>query len=192
MPLKTPLLIFAGYLPVYLVLVFYLQTKIKNYSLHADTVCFLATAKKPWGPIFNASTFLYGLLSLALPVGVITLLGISTLTIMGAFFVGLTGVATMLVGLFPLIKYTKTHEYISYLAFLNVFLTAATFIYIFSRFNFFSPAMKLLSYWVIGTVVPLGLVKVYGKKTNSLLEWLAFIGTIAWNFGLSVSLFIKI
>lgn len=192
MPLKTFLFIFAGYLPVYLILVFYLQTKIKGYTTLSDTVCFLATAKKPWGPTFNVSTFLYGLLSLALPVGVITLFGINILTVLGAIFVGLTGFATMLVGMFPMSKEFKTHTYISYLAFLNVFLTAFTFIFIFNQNGSFSPVMNFLCYWVIGTVIPLGLAEFYGKKAKPLLEWLAFIGTIAWNFGLAVSLFIKI
>jgi hypothetical protein len=142
--------------------------------------------------MFNISTLLYGLLSLALPVGVITLLGTNILTVLGAVFVGMTGFATMLVGMFPMTKESKRHTYISYLAFLNVLLTATSFIFIFNRYVFFSPIMKLLCYWVIGTVVPLGLAEVYGDKKKSLLEWLAFVGTIAWNFGLALSLLTNI
>lgn len=192
MLLNLLLTIFAYYLAFYFVLVIYLQSKIKKYSVRKDTVCYLATAKRPWGSVFNISTLFYGLLSLSLPVAIIKLLGANLLTVVGSTFVGLTGLATILVGLFPMNKVPKPHTYISVLAYLNVFLTATTFVFIFNRYGYFPPFMKYICYWVIVAIIPLALTAARRYKIYSFFEWIAFIGTIVWNFSLAVALLINL
>lgn len=192
MLLNLLLTIFTHYLAFYFVLVIYLQTKIKKYSIRKDTVCYLATAKSPWGFVFNVSTLLYGLLSLSLPIAVIKLLGVNLLTALGSTFVALTGLATVLIGFFPMNKVPKAHTYISILAYLNVFLTATTFVFIFSRYSYFPAFMRFICYWVILTTIPMTLMAARKNGIYSLFEWLTFSGTIVWNFSLAVVLLINL
>lgn len=190
--LRFFLFLFALYLPCYLAFVIFLKSKNKKFSYHKDTVSFLAASKKPWGHFFNISTFLYGLLSLILPIYVIKTLGVNMLTVFGSLFVGLTGLATMLVGLFPMDKKVNAHSLVSYLAFLNVILTGVTFALIFSGGDLISTIMRLLSIWVVGITLFLAVWRFRNKPNYSFFEWIVFISTIAWNFTLSVSLLMKV
>lgn len=181
--------IFALYLLLYFVLIIYLKKRSKS---HRDgTVSNLASSKKPWGTIFNISTLLYGLLSLSLPIAIVKLLGINLLTAVGSTFVGLTAIATILVGLFPTNKFPKKHDLVGMFSFANVFLTALVFIFIVNRYEVFPNFLIYICWWVMGSILPLA----FASKKNpsySFFEWLTFIGTIVWNFSLALVLLINL
>lgn len=185
-------LLFILYLPVYVFVLLLLKTKIKGYSARLNVVSLLATAKKPWGVVFNFSTILYGLLSFVLPVSLTLALGVSVLSVFGAFLLTLTGIATILVGIFPMNKKGKHHEIVSYLVFSSVIITGLAFIPIFNLNHIFPQYMKLVNIGVIGVTTLLAFFSYANKQTSSVLEWTSLIGTIVWNFLLAVSLFLAI
>lgn len=181
------LIFFICYLPIYIALLFLLKTKIAGYSAKQNVVSLLATSKKPWGTIFNISTVLYGLSSFILPICLLLALGINTLSVFGAILLLVTGIATILVGFFPM-NISKYHELVSYLVFSSVIFTGIVFIPIYNLGNTFPPYMRLVNYGVIGITILLALSSYINKKTVSLLEWSSLIGTIGWNFLLAISL----
>ena len=189
MILKLILFVFICYLPVYLLLLFILKTKVRGYKINAHVVSLLATSDKPWKQIFNISTILYGLVSFVLPVTLLTLFGINTLNLIGAFFLVMTGLATTLVGVFPMDGIVKIHEWVSYFVFSSTTVTGVVFVLIFHNIAVFPELMTSLTYIVICLALLLGLNSLFRKKTSSFFEWTTLIGTILWNFALSVSLF---
>jgi hypothetical membrane protein len=186
--LRVFLVLFAGYLPVYLGLLFFLRTKIDGYRFRTHVVSRLATAEKPWSSLFNGSTTAYGLLSLSVPVGIVARLGMNTTDIVGSLFLVSTGVATALVGVFPMDKRSRAHLAASILGFACVVLTGVTFAIIFRETGVFSPVVQAVNYLVLGLTLLLAAGVSVRRTGSSLLEWSAVVGTIAWNFAMSVSL----
>ncbi|MFZ2522890.1 MAG: DUF998 domain-containing protein [Minisyncoccia bacterium] len=189
---KYFLLLFIIYLPVYVFLLFFLITKIKGYSTKSNVVSLLATAVKPWGPIFNFSTILYGLLSFAVPINLVLTLGVNTLSIFGALLLLTTGTATILVGIFPMNKSDRNHKTVNYIVFSSIIFTGLVFIPIFNLSNIFLPYMKLVNYGALGITVLHSLISHIYKRTSPVLEWSSLIGTIGWNLLLSISLFLSL
>jgi hypothetical protein len=120
------------------------------------------------------------------------MLGVNILSIFGAFLLLTTGIATILVGIFPVNKNVKNHEIISYFVFASVIFTGLVFVPILKFGNIFLPYMQLVNYGIIGITALLALISYIYKRTFSVLEWASFIGTIGWNFLLSMSLLLKI
>ena len=50
--------------------------------------------------------------------------------------------------------------------------------------------MEAINFAVIGTTLLLGLSLLLHRKASSLLEWMAFLCTIAWNFLLATLLLV--
>ena len=185
---KYFLILFICYLPVYLALVFYLRTKIEGYSMRAHMVSYLATSDEPWRSIFNASTILYGGLSLIIPFCLNTLFGQERPIALGAGSLLATGFATVLVGFFPMDRKLKIHNAVGFLAFFSVLFAGFAFLSIFNQGLLYSPLMEAINFAVIGTTLLLGLSLLLRRKVSSLLEWMAFLCTIAWNFLLATLL----
>jgi len=188
---KYFLILFICYLPVYVVLVLYLKTKIQGYSMHAHMVSYLATSAEPWRSIFNVSTIPYGALSFSLPASLKMMLGTDGLAALGATSLMGAGAATVLVGFFPMDRRIKIHNAAGVFAFFSALLTGIVFTMIFYQGMLFSPLMELLNFVVTGTTLLLGISLLLRRQNSSLLEWLAFLCTIAWNFLLSVLLLTK-
>lgn len=182
MPLKYLLVLYMCYLPLYLALVFFLRTKIQGYSMRAHMVSYLATSDEPWRSIFNASTIAYGGLSLVVPMSLNTISRANNLVTLGAASMLAAGTATILVGFFPMDRKLRIHNIVGFLAFFSVLLTGFVFFTIFNQGLLFSPLMELINIAVIGTTFLLGISLLIRRQVSSLLEWMAFICTIAWNF----------
>jgi len=189
---KYFLILFIGYLPLYLVLLMYLKTKIQGYSMRDHMVSYLATSNEPWRSIFNASTVLYGGLSLIVPITLDKMLGTDRLVALGAVSLLAAGTSTVLIGFFPMDRKLKIHNIIGVFAFLSVLLTGVVFSAIFYRGVIFSPLMELINLVVIGTTVLLGISLLLRRQESSFLEWLSVLFTIGWNFLLAVLLLIQI
>ena len=189
---KYILILFIGYLPLYLVLLMYLKTKIQGYSMRDHMVSYLATSNEPWRSIFNASTVLYGGLSLIVPITLDKMLGTDRLVALGAVSLLAAGTSTVLIGFFPMDRKLKIHNIIGVFAFLSVLLTGVVFSAIFYRGVIFSPLMELINLVVIGTTVLLGISLLLRRQESSFLEWLSVLFTIGWNFLLAVLLLIQI
>ena len=139
MPEKYFLILFICYLPVYLALVFYLRTKINGYSMRAHMVSYLATSDEPWRSIFNASTILYGGLSIVVPISLNMLPGQDRLVTLGAAPLLATGLATILVGFFPMDRKLKIHNAVGFFAFLSALFAGFAFLFLFSQGLLYSP-----------------------------------------------------
>jgi hypothetical protein len=189
---KYFLILFIGYLPLYLVLLMYLKTKIHGYSMRDHMVSYLATSNEPWRSIFNASTVLYGGLSLIVPITLNKMLGTDRLVALGAASLLAAGTSTVLIGFFPMDRKLKIHNLIGFFAFLSVLLTGVVFSAIFYQGILFSPLMELINLVVIGTTVLLGISLLLRRQESSFLEWLSVLFTIGWNFLLAVLLLIQI
>ena len=189
---KYFLILFIGYLPLYLVLLMYLKTKIQGYSMRDHMVSYLATSNEPWRSIFNASTVLYGGLSLIVPITLDKMLGTDRLVALGAVSLLAAGTSTVLIGFFPMDRKLKIHNIIGVFAFLSVLLTGVVFSAIFYRGVIFSPLMELINLVVIGTTVLLGISLLLRRQESSFLEWLSVLFTIGWNFLLAVLLLLQI
>ena len=192
MPLKYLLILYICYLPVYLVLVFYLKSKIQGYTIRAHMVSFLATSDEPWRSIFNAATILYGVLSFVVPVSLKNIPGANSVIALGAASLLAAGSATVLVGFFPMDRRLKIHNIIGFFAFFSVLLTGIVFFIIFSQGLLFSPLMELINLAVIATTALLGISLLLRRQESSFLEWIAFLCTIAWNFLLASLLLTRI
>lgn len=188
MPQKYFLFLFIGYLPFYLALLLFLKTKIQGYTIRSHMVSYLATSNEPWRSIFNSSTILYGTLSLVLPLTLHDMLGNNRLVALGAAFLLATGAATILVGFFPMDRRIKVHNAVGFLAFFCALLTGIVFFDIFYQGLLFFPLMQAINLAVIGTAIGLGLSLLVRRQISSLLEWILFICTIAWNFLLALTL----
>jgi len=189
---KYFLILFISYLPLYLVLLMYLKTKIQGYSMRDHMVSYLATSNEPWRSIFNASTVLYGGLSLIIPITLNTMLGTDRLVVLGAVSLLAAGTSTVLIGFFPMDRKLKIHNIIGFFAFLSVLLTGVVFSAIFYQGILFSPLMELINLVVVGTTVLLGISLLLRRQESSFLEWLSVLFTIGWNFLLAVLLLIQI
>jgi hypothetical protein len=192
MSLKYLLILFICYLPVYLALLIYLRTKIEGYSMRAHMVSFLATSNEPWRSIFNTATILYGALSFAVPISLSIRAGTNSWVALGTASLLATGTATVMVGIFPMDRRLKVHNVVGFFAFVSVLLTGIVFFAIFSKGLLFSPLMELVNFAVIGTAILLGLSLLFRRQESSLLEWICFICTIAWNFLLASLLLVRI
>jgi hypothetical protein len=179
---KYFLILFMGYLPVYLALVFYLRTKIEGYSMRAHTVSYLAHSDEPWRSIFNASTILYGGLSLVVPISLNAMLGRDRPVALGAAALLGTGMATILVGLFPMDRRLKIHNVVGFFAFFSALLAGFVFLSIFNHGLLYSPLLEAIDVAVVGITLLLGISLLLRRRESSLLEWMAFLCTIAWNF----------
>jgi hypothetical protein len=188
---KYFLILFIGYLPVYLTLLLYLKTKIRGYSMRAHMVSFLATSNEPWRSIFNVSTILYGMLSLVLPASLNSMRGANTTVGWGTASLLAAGTATALVGFFPMDRRIKIHNAIGFLAFFSVLLTGIIFFTIFDQGTLFSPMMEFIDFAVICTTILLGTSLLLRRQESSLLEWLSFLCALAWNFLFSMLLLTK-
>jgi hypothetical protein len=191
MPQKYLLILFIFYLPVYLVLLLYLRTKIQGYSMRAHMVSYLATSSEPWRSIFNASTILYGGLSLIVPLSMNTLFGTERPVTLGTAALLATGTATVLVGFFPMDRRLKIHNIVGFFAFFSALLTGFVFISIFDQGQLYSPLMEGINVAVIGTTLLLGFSLLLRRKVSTLLEWMAFLCTIAWNFLMATLLLLQ-
>ena len=185
---KYFLILYICYLPVYLALVFYLKTKFQGYSMRAHMVSYLANSSEPWRSIFNASTILYGGLSLVVPIRLNTMLGLDSPVALGAASLLATGIATVLVGFFPMDRKLKLHNMVGFFAFFSVLLTGIAFLAIFSQGPLYSPFMEGINIAVIGTTLLLGISLLLHRQESSILEWVTFLCTIVWNFFLATLL----
>jgi hypothetical membrane protein len=179
---KYFLILFICYLPVYLTLVFYLRTKIEGYSMRAHMVSYLATSAEPWRSMFNASTILYGGLSLVVPISLNRIVGQGHPVTLGAAALMATGTATILVGFFPMDRRLKVHNTVGFFAFFSALFAGFVFLSIFSHGILYSPLMEGIDVAVIGVTLLLGMSLLLRRQESSLLEWMAFLCTIAWNF----------
>ncbi|MGE5374630.1 MAG: DUF998 domain-containing protein [Bacteroidota bacterium] len=191
MPLKYLLILFVCYLPLYLALLIYLRTKIEGYSMRDHMVSFLATSSEPWRSIFNAATVLYGALSFAVPFSLKTLVEANSWVGLGAASLLSAGAATVLVGFFPMDKRLKVHNAVGFMAFFSALFAGLVFFVLFSQGKLFSPLMELVNFAVLATTILLGLSLLFHRKESSLLEWIAFLCTLAWNFLLAALLLIR-
>lgn len=189
---KYFLMLFIFYLPVYLALVFYLRTKIHGYSMRAHMVSYLAHSDEPWRSIFNVSTILYGGLSFIVPISLNTALGPDRPVALGAAGLLATGTATVLVGFFPMDKRLKIHNMVGIFAFISALLTGLSFLSIFNQGLLYSPLMEGVNSAVVGITLLLGISLLLRRQESSLLEWMAFLCTIAWNFLLATLLLMQI
>ncbi len=189
---KYFLILFICYLPVYLAIVFYLRTKIQGYSMRAHMVSVLATSAEPWRSVFNATTILYGGLSIVVPFTLHSLLGTSRPGELGAAALLATGTATVLVGFFPMDRRLKVHNAVGFFAFFSALFAGFIFLSIFDQGLLYSPLMEGLDIAVIGITLLLGISLLFRRQASNLLEWIAFICTIAWNFLLATLLLMQI
>jgi hypothetical protein len=189
---KYFLLLFICYLPVYLAVVFYLRTKIQGYSMRAHMVSFLATSTEPWRSIFNAATILYGGLSVVIPISLHKLLGTGHAVSLGSASLLATGTATVLVGFFPMDRKLKVHNMVAFFAFFSALFAGFVFQSIFNHGLLHSSMMEGVNVVVIGITLLLGISLLLRRQESSLLEWIAFLCTIAWNFLLAVQLLTQI
>jgi hypothetical membrane protein len=185
---KYFLILFICYLPLYLALVFYLRTKIQGYSMRAHMVSFLATSAEPWRSVFNTSTILYGGLSFVVPVTLNNNFGSDRPVEWGAAALLATGAATVLVGLFPMDRRLKIHNLVGFFAFFSALFAGLAFLSIFKQGLLYSPLMETINIVVIGITLLLGISLLLRRPESSFLEWIAFLGTIAWNFLLATLL----
>ncbi len=189
---KYFLILFICYLPVYLALVFYLRTRINGYSMCAHMVSYLATSDEPWRSIFNASTILYGGLSIIVPISLNRMLGEERLVTLGAASLLATGVATILVGFFPMDRKLKIHNAVGFFAFFSALLAGFSFLSIFNQGPLYSPLMAGVNYAMVGITLLLGISLLLRGQVSPLLEWMAFLCTIAWNFLLATMLLFRL
>jgi len=192
MPLKYLLILFIFYLPIYLALLIYLRTKIEGYTMRAHMVSFLATSCEPWRSVFNISTILYGVLSFALPISLRTMATANSWVSLGTASLLTAGTATVLVGFFPMDRRLQVHNAVGFLAFFSALFTGIVFFVLFSQGRLFSPLMELVNSAVIGATVLLGLSLLFHRQESSLLEWIAFLCTVAWNFLLAALLLTRV
>jgi hypothetical protein len=82
----------------------------------------------------------------------------------------------------------KIHNVVGFFAFFSVLFAGFAFLSIFKQGLLYSPLMEAINFAVIGTTLLLGLSLVLRRKVSSLLEWMAFLCTIAWNFLLATLL----
>jgi hypothetical membrane protein len=191
MPEKYFLILFICYLPVYLSLVFYLRTKINGYSMRAHMVSYLATSDEPWRSIFNVSTILYGGLSFVVPISLNMMLGGDHPVTLGAASLLATGLATILVGFFPMDRKLKIHNAVGFFAFFSALLAGFSFLSIFNQGLLNFPLMEGFNVAVICITLLLGISLLFRRQESSLLEWMAFLCTIAWNFLLATLLLLS-
>jgi hypothetical membrane protein len=185
---KTFLILFICYLPIYFTVVFCLRRKIDGYSMRAHMVSYLANSAEPWRSIFNGSTILYGGLSIVVPISMHSLLGAAQPVTLGAAFLLATGLATVLIGFFPMDRKLKIHNMVGFFAFFSALLTGIAFLSIFSQGLLYSPLMEGINFVVIGTTLLLGSSLLLRRRESSLLEWVTFLFTIVWNFLLATLL----
>jgi len=186
------LILFICYLPVYLAVVFYLRTKIQGYSMRAHMVSFLATSAEPWRSIFNTATILYGGLSVVVPISLYKLLGAGHSAELGSASLLATGTATVLVGFFPMDRRLTVHNMVACLAFFSALFAGLVFQSIFNHGLLHSSLMEGINAVVIATTLLLGISLLLRRQESSLLEWIAFLCTIAWNFILAIQLLTRI
>jgi hypothetical membrane protein len=189
---KYFLILFICYLPVYLAIVFYLRTKIDGYSMRVHMVSVLATSSEPWRSIFNASTILYGGLSIVVPFTLRSLLGTGRPVELGTAALLATGTATILVGFFPMDRRLKVHNAVGFFAFFSALFAGFVFLSIFKHGVLYSPLMEGIDMAVIGITLLLGFSLLLRRQESSFLEWIAFLCTIAWNFLLATLLLLQI
>ena len=182
------LILFICYLPVYLCVVFYLRTKIQGYSMRVHMVSFLATSDEPWRSIFNTATILYGGLSVVVPISLDNLPGKGNSVSLGSAALLATGTATILVGFFPMDRRLKVHNMVACLAFFSALFAGIVFQSIFMHGFLHSALMEGINVVVIATTLLLGISLLLRRQESSLLEWIAFLCTIAWNFLLAIQL----
>jgi hypothetical protein len=189
---KYFLLLFICYLPVYLALVLYLRTKIEGYSMRAHMVSYLAHSSEPWRSIFNVSTALYGGLSIVVPFSLHNLFGTGRPVELGTASLLATGTATVLVGFFPMDRRLKVHNAVAFFAFFSALFAGLVFQSIFNRGVLHSWLMEGVNTAMIGITILLGISLLFRRQESSLLEWIAFSCTIAWNFLLATQLLTQI
>jgi len=189
---KYFLILFICYLPLYLALLLYLRTKIRGYTVRQHMVSVLATSEEPWRSMFNVSTILYGALSFVLPFSLYSIHRSDLVVTRGVATLLGAGIATILIGFFPMDRQFKVHNIIGFLAFLSVLFTGGVFFTIFSQGMLFSPLMELINFAVFVTTFLLGISLLFRPEHSSLLEWVAFLCALAWNFLLASLLLIKL
>ncbi len=185
---KYFLILFICYLPIYLAVVFYLRTKIEGYSMRAHMVSYLAHSAEPWRSIFNAGTVLYGGLSIVVPITLRNLFGTGQPVELGTASLLAAGTATVLIGFFPMDRRLNVHNGIAFFAFLSALFTGLAFQSMFNHGLLRSSLMEGVNAVVIGITVLLGLSFLVRRQDSSLLEWIAFVCTVAWNFLLATLL----
>jgi hypothetical membrane protein len=168
--------------------VFYLRKKIDGYSMRAHMVSYLANSAEPWRSIFNAATILYGGLSIVVPISLYSLLGTAQPVTLGAAFLLATGIATVLIGFFPMDRKLKIQNRVGFFAFFSALLTGIAFLSIFSQGLLYAPLLEGINLVFIGTTLLLGISLLLRRQESSLLEWVTFLFTIVWNFLLATLL----
>jgi len=184
---KLALFLFIIYLVIYTCILIILKSKIKGYSIHKHVVSLLGVEKSPFGSIFNLSTIIYGLLSFSMISPLLNQYGNNPLVILGIISLISTGVATILVGIFPM-NIPRAHKFVSYYVFSSVLVTGIIFTPIFITYGL-SKFMIWLSIWTILSTFLLSMVALVEKRTNSFLEWSNLFYTILWNFSFAYMLF---
>ena len=142
--------------------------------------------------MFNVSTILYGLLSFVLPYSLYSLRGVDSVVTRGVTTLLAAGTATILIGFLPMDRQFKVHNVIGFLAFLSVLFTGSVFFTIFAQGMLFSPLMELINFAVFVTTVLLGISLLFRPQHSSLLEWVAFLCALAWNFLLAAMLLVRL
>jgi len=142
--------------------------------------------------MFNVSTILYGALSFVLPFSLYSIHRSDLVVTRGVATLLGAGIATILIGFFPMDRQFKVHNIIGFLAFLSVLFTGGVFFTIFSQGMLFSPLMELINFAVFVTTFLLGISLLFRPEHSSLLEWVAFLCALAWNFLLASLLLIKL
>ena len=188
---KYFLILFIFYLPAYLAVVLYLRSKIEGYSMRAHMVSYLAHSSEPWRSVFNVSTMLYGGLSIVVPITLYTLVGPNLPFELGIASLLATGTATILIGLFPMDRRLKVHNIIAFFAFLSALFAGLVFQFIFNQGLLHSSLMEGVNVVMIGITFLLGMSLLFRRQESSLLEWIAFSCTIAWNFLLATLLLLQ-
>lgn len=189
---KYFLILFICYLPLYLSLLLYLRTKIQGYTVRQHMVSVLATSNEPWRSMFNVSTILYGLLSFVLPYSLYSIRDAESVVTRGVMTLLAAGTATILIGFFPMDRRFKVHNVIGFLAFLSVLFTGGVFFTIFSQGMLFSPLLEVINLAVFLTTFLLGISLLFRPQHSSLLEWIAFLCALAWNFLLAATLLTRL
>jgi hypothetical protein len=182
------LILFICYLPAYLVLLVFLKRRYDGYAIRTHMVSYLATSPEPWRSVFNVATILYGVMSLVLPAALFSMPDEDLFRSLGAVFLLGAGVATILVGFFPMDRKLRIHNVVGFLAFLSVLLTGIVFSVIFRQGLFFSPVLFMINSAVILLAVLLVLSLLFRPQNSSILEWILMFCTIAWNFMLSMAI----
>jgi hypothetical protein len=191
MLLKTGLIAYLCLIPFLFLIVGYLAVNNPGFFIHRKMISALAEARARKSFLAGSLIFLFGFLSLYLALGIHRLLGNDPLVTAGTIFLGLTGVFTILVALFPRDRFRQLHGHFGTIMLLSKVMALVILINVFTHSPLVPPSIIILNllvaFFALMHTSFIGIAKIHPKfrfltRLAALHQWLMAGFTLIWDF----------